>query len=261
MYHIENEAHIAVKWVIYRNVNIGGNTIKFREANSFIYCLQGGFDFEFGTYKLSLRPGEMVYLPYGCAYTSTLTGIPTEYYQIQFSVFDEGKPAALRDRAYITKSYESDKYLALISEAYENYIRNKNGRSLCMGNLLKMIGYFESEDSKSINLKSLSAVSPALTHIERHYYLDTTVEELADMCSLSISGLEKILKKAFGMTPAKYRNSVRAEHAKQLLSGGYSIEEAAEITGFSDRYYFSKIFKQNVGISPGEYQESGDNHV
>lgn len=256
MYHIENEAHVGVRWVAYRNINIGGHTVQFRKTNSFMYCLQGGLDFDFGTYKLSLRPGEMIYLPYGSAYTNTTTGVPTEFYQIQFSVFDGNEPVALRDRACITESYESDRYLALISEAYENYIRNNNSRSLCMGNLLKMIGYFEAEDSNGVNHKALSAVSPALTHIERHYNLDTTVEELADMCSLSISALEKNFKKVFGITPAKYRNNVRTEHAKQLLSGGYSTEETANITGFSDRYYFSKIFKKLTGMSPREYQES-----
>ena len=46
------------------------------------------------------------------------------------------------------------------------------------------------------------------------------------------------------------------EHAKELLSGGYSIEETANITGFSDRYYFSKMFKKHMEVSPGEYQEN-----
>lgn len=256
MYHIENEAHISAKWVTYRNTTSGGNTVKFREANSFIYCIQGGFDFDFGTYKIRLNPGEMVYLPYGCAYTNVMFGNNIEYYQIQFSVYDGETPVALRDRACTTKKHESDKYLSLISEAYENYVRNKSGKSICLGNLLKMIGYFESEDKGNINRKSLTAVGPALTHIERFYAKDTTVEELAGMCSMSVSGLEKVFKKAFGMTPAKYRNSIRTEHARQLLHGGYSIEETANITGFSDRYYFSKIFKKAVGMSPGEYIES-----
>ena len=256
MYHINDEAHIGINWVIYRHTTIGGNTINFRKTNSFMYCLQGGFDFDFGTYELKVRAGEMLYLPYGSSYTNKLSDAPTEYYQIQFSVYDNGQPVSLCDKGVVTPGYKSDKYLSLISEAYENYVRNKNNKSLCMGNLLKMIGYFESEDDKSTNVKSLSVIVPALTHIERHYYKDTSVEELADMCSLSVSGLEKIFKKTFGMTPARYRNSIRIEHAKELLSAGYSIEETANITGFSDRYYFSKIFKKLTGMSPGEYQES-----
>ena len=256
MYHIENEAHIAVNWLIYRNVSSGGNRVEFREANSFMYCIQGGFDFDFGDYKISLRPGEMLYLPYGCAYTNVVTGANAEYYQIQFSVYDGNAPTCLRDKACLTKKYESDKYLSLISEAYESYVRNKSSKSICLGNLLKMIGYFESEDKGNIHRKSLTSVGPALTHIERHYNQDTTVEELAQMGSMSVSGLEKVFKKAFGMTPARYRNNIRTEHAKQLLHGGYSIEETANITGFSDRYYFSKIFKKSVGLSPGEYIES-----
>ena len=239
MYHIENEAHISVKWVIYRNVTSGGNRVDFREYNSFICCIQGGFDFDFGTYKIRLNSGEMLYLPYGSSYTNVMFGNNIEYYQIQFSVYDGETPVSLRDKACITKKFEADKYLSLISEAYENYVRNKSGKSICLGNLLKMIGYFESEDTGNINRKSLTAVGPALTHIERFYDRDTSVEELAKMCSMSVSGLEKVFKKAFGMTPAKYRNSIRTEHAKQLLHGGYSIEETANITGFSDRYYFS----------------------
>lgn len=256
MYQIESEAHIAVKWVIYRNVTSGGNTVKFRQTNSFIYCMQGGFDFDFGTYKIRLNSGEMIYLPYGCAYTNVMFGNNIEYYQIQFSVYDGKIPVALRDRACTTKKHESDKYLSLISEAYESFVRNKSGKSICLGNLLKIIGYFESEDKGNINRKSLTAIGPALTHIERYYNKDTTVEELARLCSMSVSGLEKVFKKAFGMTPAKYRNNIRTEHAKQLLHGGYSIEETANATGFSDRYYFSKIFKNSVGMSPGEYRES-----
>ena len=256
MYHIENEAHISVKWVIYRNVKSGGNKVDFRQTNSFIYCIQGGFDFDFGTYKIRLNPGEMLYLPYSCAYTNVMFGNNIEYYQIQFSVYDGETPVALRDRACTTKKHESDQYLSLISEAYESFVRNKSGKSICLGNLLKMIGYFESEDKGNINRKSLAAVGPALTHIERYYNMDTTVEELAQMCSMSVSGLEKVFKKSFGMTPAKYRNNIRIEHAKQLLHSGYSIEETANSTGFSDRYYFSKIFKKQVGVSPGEYQES-----
>ena len=259
MYHIGDEAHIGVKLVIYRHVNIDRNATKFRETNSFLYCMQGGFDFDFGTYTVKVRPGELMYIPYGSSYAYTIAEKPTEYYQIQFSVYDKGEPVSLGDKAIVTPAYKSDKYLALISEAYENYVRNKDNKSLCMGSLLKMIGYFETEDTQAGRFKSLSAIAPALTHIERHYYKNTSVEELADMCSLSVSGIEKIFKRAFGMTPARYRNNIRIEHSKELLSGGYSIEEIANITGFSDRYYFSKMFKKQVGVSPGEYQENNRN--
>ena len=55
------------------------------------------------------------------------------------------------------------------------------------------------------------------------------------------------------LTPVSYRNHIRTEQAKILLEEGFSIDATAQKVGFSDRYYFSKIFKRNTGINPGEF--------
>ena len=38
-----------------------------------------------------------------------------------------------------------------------------------------------------------------------------------------------------------------------LLLGRYSINQIAELCNFSDVYYFSKQFKEQMGVSPTEY--------
>ena len=35
-----------------------------------------------------------------------------------------------------------------------------------------------------------------------------------------------------------------------------SLGEIAELSGFSDRYYFSKLFKKETGITPSQYRAS-----
>ena len=56
----------------------------------------------------------------------------------------------------------------------------------------------------------------------------------------------------------KYINDLKLKRAKELLiSGLYSVSEAAVQAGFSDLSYFSRFFKENVGVSPNEYKLNG----
>jgi AraC-like DNA-binding protein len=43
--------------------------------------------------------------------------------------------------------------------------------------------------------------------------------------------------------------------AKELLASQNSIKETAYQTGFSDTNYFTRVFKQLVGVTPKSYQD------
>lgn len=63
--------------------------------------------------------------------------------------------------------------------------------------------------------------------------------------------------KHVGTTPNRYIISKRIDLAKELLSLGYlSCHEVAELCGFSDAYYFSKVFKKEVGQSPDQFKRT-----
>lgn len=60
---------------------------------------------------------------------------------------------------------------------------------------------------------------------------------------------------ATGQTPHRYRLSLRVEQAAGWLrEGRQSMEEVAAAAGFCDRFHFSRIFKQVMGVSPGRYR-------
>jgi AraC-like DNA-binding protein len=55
------------------------------------------------------------------------------------------------------------------------------------------------------------------------------------------------------MTPTKYLVSKRLIHAEKLLSTGkYSIKEVAEMSGFCDVKYFSRVVKKEYGVPPSK---------
>lgn len=67
----------------------------------------------------------------------------------------------------------------------------------------------------------------------------------------------RLFKKETGTTPTKYLIRLRIDTARKLLEQEYifgtMIKEIARLSGFADPLYFSKLFKDKVGLSPSDY--------
>ena len=66
--------------------------------------------------------------------------------------------------------------------------------------------------------------------------------------------LNRCFIQRFGATLKKTQVRLRIEHAKALLSAGYSIQEAADLSGYADYHFFLKDFRAKVGVTPNEYR-------
>lgn len=92
--------------------------------------------------------------------------------------------------------------------------------------------------------------------IDANIHEDISVEELAHLCSLSLSSFKRKFKTVYHDTPASYLKNKRLEKAAQLLR--VSSERIIDIcynSGFSNVDNFSKSFKQKYGSSPSEYRK------
>ena len=88
-------------------------------------------------------------------------------------------------------------------------------------------------------------------YIEQNYEKDLSLSALAEHFALSPSYIARLFQQQLGKKPSAYVNEVRISAAGTLLSEtDLSITEIAEKTGFSDVYYFSKVFKRTTGLSP-----------
>ena len=69
--------------------------------------------------------------------------------------------------------------------------------------------------------------------------------------------MRRIFMKETGMSPHAYLHNVRMKNARKLLSVSdvvnSTVANVAEMSGYSDVGYFSRVFKRTFGISPGEY--------
>jgi len=99
-------------------------------------------------------------------------------------------------------------------------------------------------------------LAPIVRLLQDHYTHSYSVDELAQMADLSPSRFRVLFKKLTGHTVVRYQNWLRINKAKDLLlSGEYTVTEAARKTGFEDVYYFSRLFKKMTGNNPSHYRE------
>lgn len=244
--------------IYYRAITIATTYVQNnRPSSSLIFYVKGGHRFDFGNNQFEAKEGEMVYLPVGSSYTNTLLSPDTEYYQINFNFFKNNIPYPLWNCGRTFSADFSLKYLLSFKEIYEFYAIHDNSYHLfCSSRLLKIFGMiYEDLEYAKKRTYGVKKIEKTINHLNEFYYLDTSLEKLAKMSSTSVSNLEKTFKKACGITPIAYRNKIRIEHAKHFLDGGYSVAEAANKVGFSDIYYFSKIFKKICGTPPGKYSK------
>ena len=82
-----------------------------------------------------------------------------------------------------------------------------------------------------------------------------TVSECVKLSGVSSRRFSDIFKASFNMTPNRYIVHRKVEYARELLrSGSLSVSEVAEICGFCDVYYFSRVFKAETGVPPKEWR-------
>lgn len=100
-------------------------------------------------------------------------------------------------------------------------------------------------------------VSRAVNFLHQHFKTGFSLNELAEYCRVSSSGLRYRFKKVMGVTVLEYRDRLRMKAACEMLrSGFFTIKEIAYELGYCDVYHFSKTFTAYVGVSPGKYQKS-----
>lgn len=93
-------------------------------------------------------------------------------------------------------------------------------------------------------------------YINMHYIDGFSSEDIEKVCGLSYKYAGTLFKNATGQTIKEYQNALRLHMAEQLLATtDRPITEIARQTGYSDVFYFSKIFHREKGCTPRDYRK------
>ncbi|KIL41219.1 AraC family transcriptional regulator [Gordoniibacillus kamchatkensis] len=102
----------------------------------------------------------------------------------------------------------------------------------------------------SISLKAEKIIQ----YMHEHIQDKITLAQLSDLVQLSPTYLSRAFKEITGYSIIEFFNKMKMDKAKEMiLEGNRKIKEVAGALGYTDEFYFSRLFKKTEGISPSEY--------
>ncbi|KOV61931.1 GlxA family transcriptional regulator [Streptomyces sp. MMG1121] len=111
----------------------------------------------------------------------------------------------------------------------------------------------------SAQLAAQTAQRAPLREVQRwiaeHPAGDLTVESLADRARLSPRHFARAFREETGVTPGRYVDRVRLEHARRLLEDtADGIEEVSRASGYGTPEAMRRAFLRALGAAPAEYR-------
>ena len=235
-------------------------THTYRSLNGFLYVLEGDIEYSFGGSSVRLSPGSLLYLPRSSAHTYRAISEKIRYIRVDFELYDasDGKQIIFSDGpALITDEldYESAELLHELCSIFlgAGYASSLRANSLITAFLYRLI---YSEHTKQITSGKKSVLLLAMNEIKQNYATQITTESLATMFGVSPSHLRRLFHEATGGSVTDYVHRTRISASLYLLRGSeMSILDIALMVGFDGQNYFTRIFKRQLGMTPGEYRQ------
>lgn len=92
-------------------------------------------------------------------------------------------------------------------------------------------------------------------YVEDHFHEPFHIDELCRVGNMSQSTLLRLFAKTLGITPYKYVESVRVEHARAMLIQNEAPSKVAYQCGFANQSHFTKVFSSLTGLTPAAFQQ------
>jgi len=146
--------------------------------------------------------------------------------------------------------------LSITRQLIEGQVRFEQAGSLELYSLLfSLLFQLPSTTWKNQNLDA--RILQGIRYMEQHIR-ETEISNrlLASLGGMSVNAFARLFKDQTTYPPRKYLLRMRVEKACNMLHhSDLSIEQVASECGFSDRYYFTRIFSRTMKVSPGAYRK------
>jgi two-component system response regulator YesN len=144
--------------------------------------------------------------------------------------------------------------LSLNSQYLEELNKIESVEDQCLW-ILKVTQKFVDCVGDSGDIKNLQVIQKAAEYMRDNFNKKLTIDDISQAVYLSPCYLSKIFKQELGCTIMEFLTKVRIDEAKKLLRNPrYNIMQVANLIGFDDPSYFTKVFKKSEGITPSQYK-------
>lgn len=108
-------------------------------------------------------------------------------------------------------------------------------------------------DESYLPICTNDSLKKAIAYIRLNYQSEITMNDVAEYAGISERYLRRLFSQYLYLSPLDYLNQMRINRAIELLRNTeMSVKEICYLCGFQSPQYFSRVFKQQMGISPRE---------
>lgn len=220
-----------------------------RRSHGFILKLKGKTEYRYNDKTLTLSEGQVLFVPKGSSYyIKEVT--PGYSYVVNFESAEE--PFCKMNKLTLPENLD----LSIFAEKMYRKWQKENvyGTLSCLYALLEKNVMPE---GGYISIRDRQLLEPVEAYLSEYLTdAELKLETLPEISGVSGAYLRRIFKRRYGVSPAGYVTRERIKLACQMLTSGEerSVSKIAEIVGYKDALYFSRIFKKQTGVSPSDYR-------
>ncbi|WP_338869066.1 AraC family transcriptional regulator [Spirosoma sp. SC4-14] len=156
----------------------------------------------------------------------------------------------------------SEERIALFDRMFDTFLKGYSTSNLLFANLT--IPFFlasfilpENFQKEIVGSGTATPTNRAILYMQNNLSTSLILDNIAQAANLSTSFFSRKFRQDTGYAPIEYFNHLRIQKACQLLHfSDLRINEVASQLGIDDPFYFSRLFKKQMGVSPAEYRKS-----
>ena len=229
--------------------------------NVFFYCIKGHGFIDIKDKHIELKEGEAFCIPLGVAHRYyAAKENPWSILWVHFKGEDaKYYPLDSLKVVNFNSDYATNRMMLL----FDLLFRVLN-RSYTIGNfeyISQVLGVILSEtymreknyeENRDLN----KHISDMVKYLSANIGKRITLDELSDKFKLSKSYINELFLRYTKYSPIDFFIRLKMDHACKLLKAtDMRIYEIASEVGYSDQYFFSRVFKQVVGVPPKKFRE------
>ena len=220
------------------------------------YIVKGSAQYQIDHNNFNVSAGDLLCIPKGALRAALSSPHDLmECYAVNFQMRTLfGEDATLPFPLICHIGHHSD-IVALYNELNYEWLRRAPGHRMKTRALFMFILQRFSEliiyqnDSGNIDKRIMKAIR----YIAEHFNEPLTIQNVAQLSGLNQVYFGALFRQATSMTFRQYLTAIRLNQAENMLkSGEYNVNEAALHCGFSDIFYFSKVYKSIKGLCPSK---------
>lgn len=220
------------------------------------FCIEEGtLHYQLGTEQGIAHFGDIIFCPPHIPMNRHTNGV-LKFHFIRFTpptslLFQPGKKE-IKNKIRLKTTYEYLRQFAFIESPSISEVK---------AHLLKdiiIMNEVETYNTEGHQLDTIhdSLISDALSIIQKRAHESISMKNISAQLGLSNVQFSRRFLKAVGTTPGDYLTSLRMRRARNfLLETEKTMEDIAVTVGYQNGFYFSRIFKKKVGVSPSEFRK------